>query len=169
MPRSSPAAAKKERLALGLIILGLLAALLAGLKPLNRDPAYPPLLLALLLALSLYQLALRPGAAVFALSVLVPVPGLFVYLHYYSAVALLPAFALTAKVVLAACLYRALWALAAAVLPPRNAGKVRLAAALALPPLAVTVLFGRSILLLTALTLTGALFAAYCGRLGRHD
>jgi len=158
-----------ERLALPAIILILAAALLAGLKTPDRDLAYQPLLLILLAAVSFYQLVLRPGSASFALAVLLPLPGLFVYLHYYSALALLPAFALAAKIVLAACLYRALDLLIGELPAKGNALKLRLAAALALPPLTVYLLLDIGILFLTALTLTSAVFAAYCGKVKKHD
>jgi hypothetical protein len=158
-----------ERLALPAIILILAVALLAGLKPPDRDLIYQPLALMLLAAMSFYQLVLRPGTATFALAVLLTLPGLFVYLHYYSALALLPAIKLTAKLVLAAGFHRALDLLIGELPTQGNALKLRLAAALALPPLTVYLLLDLSILLLTALALTGAVFAAYCGKVKKHD
>lgn len=169
MDRSKPDAAKREQRVLCFFILGLLAVLLAGLKPMNRDLAYQPLLLALLLASHLYQLVLRPKAAIFTISVLVPVPGLFVFLHYYSALALVPALMLAAKFALAACLYRALYILLAAALPPRSARRLRMLTALALPPLTAYLLVEASILFLTALTLASAVLAVYLMRVRNHD
>lgn len=172
MDHSKPDAAKRERFVLCFFILGLLAVLLAGLKPMNRDLTYQPLLLALLVASHLYQLVLRPKAAIFTISVLVLVPGLFVFLHYYSAVALVPALVLVAKFALAACLYRALYILLAAALPPRSARHLRhlqMLTALALPPLTAYLLIDASILFLTALTLASAVLAVYLMRVRNHD
>jgi hypothetical protein len=169
MPRSNPESTAAERVVLCLLTSGLLIVLLAGLRPLNRDLSYRPLLLALLAALCLYQLALRPRAVWFALALVLPAPGLFVFIHYYSAVALLPALAQVAAFSLAACLYRALHRLLGAVLPPRSGRTVQLLAALALPFPAVTLPAGRSLPLLLALTLTAALLAVYLERVGGHD
>jgi hypothetical protein len=184
MPGGNPVSAHRERLAPVLIVLGLLIVLAAGLESLNRDLAYQPLLLALLLSVNLYQLWLRPRAAVFAAALILLVPGLFLYFHYYSAVALVPAFALVGKFTLSACLYRALCFLLAAALLPRGARRrqelqppgylrhlrhLRLLAALALPPLAAYLLPGMSLLFPAALTLFCAVLTIYLQRVKKHD